>query len=82
MLDRQRAKETRVVLAFSGDEPVYDELTAGGFLARPASWPHLVVTHLPGSDHTLRPVVAQRAFHDMLDHELDLLAGDADASGR
>jgi pimeloyl-ACP methyl ester carboxylesterase len=67
--------QTRVVLAFAGDEPVFDELKADGILDRLAQWPNIVLTDLPGDDHTLRPVAAQRALHQFLDRELDRLVG-------
>ena len=73
MLDTLRAMHTRVVLAFSGDEPMRDELKAEGVLDRLPRWPNVVSTDLPGDDHTLRPIAAQRAFHRFLERELDLL---------
>ena len=73
MLDELRDARTRVVLAFAGDEPVYDELKADGVLARLDRWPNVVLTRLPGDDHTLRPIAAQRALHAILDSELDRL---------
>ena len=73
LLDALRGHGTRVVLAFSDDEPVYDELAADGILARLDRWPNVDLKHLPGSDHTLRPVVAQGALHDLFDAELDRL---------
>ena len=63
-----------MVLAFADDEPVHDELEADGLLARLDRWPNVVLTHLPGRDHTLRPMVAQRAYHELLEGELDRLA--------
>jgi hypothetical protein len=74
---------TRVLLAFSDDEPVYDELKADGVLARLDRWPNVVLKHLPGRDHTLRPIVAQRALSEMLDLELEnILDGAGPASAR
>jgi pimeloyl-ACP methyl ester carboxylesterase len=72
-LDSLRDHSTRVVLAFSGDEPVYDELAADGILGQLARWPNVVLEELPGSDHTLRPLAAQRALHALLERELDAL---------
>lgn len=71
LLDTLRNSGTRVVLAFSGEEPVHDELAADGILAKAGRWPNLVVTTLPGADHTLRPMAAQRAAIGLLDRELD-----------
>jgi SAM-dependent methyltransferase len=62
---------TRVVLAFSGDEPVHDELAADGVLDRLDQWPNVSVVRLPGTDHTVRPLAAQQAVHDLVDRELE-----------
>ncbi len=70
LLDALREHGTRVILAFADDEPVRDELEADGVLARLARWPNVVLAHLPGRDHTLRPMVAQRAYHELLEGEL------------
>lgn len=71
LLDRLHDNGTRVLMAFSDDEPLHDELEEGGFLARLDEWPNLEVRTLPGRDHTLRPIVAQRAVHALLDRELN-----------
>ena len=73
-LDALLDHRTRVILAFADDEPVRDELEADGLLARLGRWPNVVLAHLPGRDHTLRPVSAQRAYRELLDRELDRLA--------
>ncbi len=72
-LDRLCAKETRVVLAFSGDEEVPGELERGGILSRLAEWPNLELEELPLNDHTVRPVAAQQAVRSVLDRELRVL---------
>ena len=74
-LDALRDHGSRVALAFSGDEPVRDELEADGILSRLDRWPNVVLKDLPGQDHTLRPIEAQRAMHDLLDGELERLLG-------
>ncbi len=80
-LDRLRDSKTRVVLAFSGDEPVHDELERDGFIERMADWPDVVVEALPASDHTVRPIVAQDRVHALLDREFAaLLATSPDAA--
>ena len=79
-LDALSGLGTRVVLAFSDDEPVFDELKADGVLAQLDRWPNVVLERLPGRDHTLRPIVAQRALHELLDFELDRLLADAGGS--
>jgi hypothetical protein len=82
MLDRLRDRNTRVVIAFSGDEPVHDELRADGVMTRLDDWPNLVVRDLPGDDHTLRPIEAQRAAHELLDGELQRLMNGTEAVSR
>jgi alpha-beta hydrolase superfamily lysophospholipase len=69
-LGRLRDTGTRLVLAFSGDDPLHHELEAEGILARLEQWPTVELELLPTRDHTLRPVVAQRAVHDLLDRQL------------
>jgi alpha-beta hydrolase superfamily lysophospholipase len=63
----EAATGTRFLLAFSGEEPLRDELTADGTLPRLETLEHVRVTSLPGHDHTLRSIVAQRAAHEVLD---------------
>ena len=70
ILDRLNAAGTTVVMAFSVDEPLYAELERDGFVARSGRWPTLHLDRLPGRDHTLRPIVAQRAAQALLDREL------------
>jgi alpha-beta hydrolase superfamily lysophospholipase len=69
-LDRLRDTGTRLVLAFSADDALHDELEAEGILARVKQWPTVDLELLPARDHTLRPVVAQRAVHELLDRQL------------
>jgi alpha-beta hydrolase superfamily lysophospholipase len=76
LMDALRDRGTRVVLGFSGDEPVYDELRSEGILARMDEWPNAVLETLPGRDHTVRPIVAQRAVRAMLGRELERLSID------
>jgi alpha/beta superfamily hydrolase len=70
ILDRLAQAGTTVVMAFSTDEPLYLELERNGFLARAHRWPTLRLERLPGRDHTLRPIAAQRTAHALLDREL------------
>lgn len=64
---------SRIVIAFSANEPLRAELEAAGIIARRGAWPNVQFVDLPGSDHTVRPAAAQRAVHDLLDRELDRL---------
>lgn len=70
-LDRLRNKGTSVVLAFSDDEVLGTELQESGLLTRLSQWPNTSYIRLPGRDHTLRPIVAQRALHALLDDVLE-----------
>jgi pimeloyl-ACP methyl ester carboxylesterase len=60
----------RVLMAFSAGEPLAEELRAHGIIDRLDEWPGVEVVTLPGSDHTLRSVVAQRAVADLLRREV------------
>jgi len=70
-LDRLGADGKRALLAFSAKEPLGEEVEAGGLARRER--PGIDFATLPGSDHTLRPPVAQRAFHELVDAELSRL---------
>ncbi|MGH2940681.1 MAG: hypothetical protein ACRDPE_21475 [Solirubrobacterales bacterium] len=70
-LDRLGADGKHVLLAFSAKEPLGGEVEADGLDRRKR--PGIDFATLPGSDHTLRPPVAQRAFHELLDAELSRL---------
>ena len=80
ILDRLSAAGTTVVMAFSDDEPLYDELERDGFLDRAHRWGTLRLERLPARDHTLRPIVAQRAAHALLDRELERELGRVSAA--
>lgn len=68
--DRLGDRGQRVLLAFSGREPLYHELAREGRLERLASRSNVVLEALPGETHMLRSLQAQRAAHDLLDREL------------
>ncbi len=59
-----------IAVAFSGDEPLLAEIERDGTLARLEAVPGLVVSALPGTDHTLRSPEAQAAAHDLLRRQL------------
>jgi pimeloyl-ACP methyl ester carboxylesterase len=71
---------TRLVMAFSGDEPLHEELRADGFPERLSRWPGIELEILPGNDHTLRPIAAQVVAAELLDGTLvrAMSLGDAD----
>lgn len=68
--DRLHARDASVVIAFSGDEALREELLRDGFLDRVAGMSNVRLETLPGRDHTLRPIAAQRAVHELLDRAL------------
>lgn len=70
ILERLEARGTSLVIAFSNDESLYEELRADGVIDRLAAAPNARLERLPGRDHTLRPVIAQRAAHELLDRSL------------
>jgi hypothetical protein len=76
-LDRLRDTGTRVVIAFSADEPLHAELEEDGFLARIDRWPNVSLRDLPGRDHTVRPIAAQAGVLELLDRELAIELGRA-----
>jgi pimeloyl-ACP methyl ester carboxylesterase len=76
-LDRLRARDVRVVLAFSGGEALARELTDEGVAERLDEWPNVVRRTLPGNDHTLRSLPAQEAAAEILDAELNRAAAAA-----
>jgi hypothetical protein len=68
-LDALRDQGTAVSLRFTDGEPLQDELTRSGHLARLARWPNVAVRPLPGpaDAHTLQVVRMQPAVHRALD---------------
>jgi alpha-beta hydrolase superfamily lysophospholipase len=74
-VDRIAGHGGRIVLAFSGEEPLHDELVRDGVMAMLRDRSHVRLVDLPGRDHTVRPVVAQAAVDRLLDHELDRWLG-------
>jgi hypothetical protein len=69
--DRVDASPARFVLAFSDEEPLHHELAEAGTLTRMVGMPNVVLETLPGSDHTLRPLAAQRAAHAVADRAIE-----------
>lgn len=79
-LDQLRDRQVRLVIAFAEGEPLADELAEIDFKGRLGRWPNIALAELPGGDHTLRPVGAQRALRDLLEAELELSLGAPEAA--
>ena len=62
--------DRRVVMAFSGSEPLREELEALGLVGELDRWPSVEVVELPGADHTLRSAAAQRAALALVEREV------------
>ncbi len=73
--DALRRTGTAVTLAFSADEPLEAELIEAGVEERISRWPNIRLVHLPGGDHTLRPLGAQAAATELVLGELEKFAG-------
>jgi pimeloyl-ACP methyl ester carboxylesterase len=65
---------TRVTLAFSADEPLEAELIEAHVQERITRWPNIRLEHLPGGDHTLRPLGAQAAATELVLREIEEFA--------
>jgi pimeloyl-ACP methyl ester carboxylesterase len=76
-LDKVDERGARLVLAFSDDEGLAAELAEEGILDRLGDWPSVETRDLPGNDHTLRTVEAQRAAIALMGAEIDRLAAGA-----
>jgi hypothetical protein len=68
--DRLHRRGTTVALAFSDDELLATELHESGLPERFSRWPNASFVQLPGRDHTVRPIVAQLAAHELIDRVL------------
>jgi alpha-beta hydrolase superfamily lysophospholipase len=69
LLDRLRDRRTRVLMLFTGKEPLYRELQERGRLAMLQRWPNLELVVMGNSSdtHTLAPVWLQRQVNELLD---------------
>jgi dienelactone hydrolase len=74
-LDVLRDGGKRVEFMFSGGEPLRAELEAQGWPAVAARWPNVSYRIIPGEDHILRPLPAQRFVHGELDRALEAELG-------
>jgi hypothetical protein len=74
-LDKLDADGKRIRFLFSGDEPLRAELEAAGWPVSAARWPNVSFAVIPGDDHILRPLAAQRFVHETLDRALEVELG-------
>ncbi len=82
-LRRLQDTRKRSLFVFSGEEPLFEELEAGGAIERLVRWPLVELVRIPGHDHTLRPPAARRGAHEALDRGLELeLERASDAQAR
>jgi alpha-beta hydrolase superfamily lysophospholipase len=81
-LDTLRDRGTPVLIAFSGEEPLGIEVERDRLAGRGARWPNVEFASLPGTDHTLRPLAAQRAVSGLLDRQLERVVPTAEARSR
>ncbi|HLB21877.1 MAG TPA: alpha/beta fold hydrolase [Solirubrobacteraceae bacterium] len=78
-LERLQASDTRLLGIFTASEPVLEELTRNGGLARMRARANVRICSIPGPlrSHTLEPLPLQRAVSALLDEELDRALGAA-----
>lgn len=69
-LNRLRDSDKQLLMAFSGEEPLHEELEREGRLRHMARWPNVVLESLPGNTHALCSPPAQQATHRVLDRAL------------
>jgi hypothetical protein len=69
--DRLRDRGFRARFVFCDGEPLYDELTSAGLLSDQMRWPLVSVRHVPGRDHTLRPLWMHEHVDAAMDWALD-----------
>jgi hypothetical protein len=71
VFDRYAASGKRLMLLFSDNEPLHEELISGGELARLDRSPNVTLERIPVRDHTLRPSWAQTQAQAALDRALE-----------
>jgi pimeloyl-ACP methyl ester carboxylesterase len=70
-LDRLRDTGQHLQFMFSGNEALYEELELDGRLGRMDRWPNVAFDSIPGQDHLMKPLAAQRFAHEALDRALE-----------
>jgi pimeloyl-ACP methyl ester carboxylesterase len=70
-LTRLADEDKLLLLAFSGEEPLHEELLRQARLGGIASRPNIEIARLPGRDHILSPFEAQQHAHVLLDEALE-----------
>jgi pimeloyl-ACP methyl ester carboxylesterase len=70
-LDRLRDTGKHLRFMFSDHEPLYEELELDGHIQRMGRWPNVGFDFVPGQDHLLKPLEAQRFAHAALDRALE-----------
>ncbi|MFZ1995506.1 MAG: hypothetical protein WAU75_15450, partial [Solirubrobacteraceae bacterium] len=71
VMGRLRASPLRSLFLFSVSEPLEEELLNMGWLPQMEDWPNVTVARIAVRDHTLRPLMAQRAAHAALDRAVE-----------
>ena len=71
LFDRLQAGGTRVIVACAEGEPFGEDLIRDGVPARMDRWPDIDLVTVAGRDHNVRPIVAQRDVHALLDRTLE-----------
>ena len=65
------AADKRVLMIFGEREPLREELERDGMIGEIGSWSGIDLVDVPGRNHSLEPMTAQRRVHDLLDLELE-----------
>jgi hypothetical protein len=68
--DSLRDSDKTLTVAFSGEEPLHEELAREGRLRRLDRWPNFSLERLPGVHHSLREVSVQHATHQAIDQAM------------
>jgi hypothetical protein len=77
-VDEAIGRGTRIVLAFGGEEPLQVELERDGALEALRRRAGVQLVELPGADHTVRPLEAQRRVRELVRSAVLRAARDVD----